>query len=141
MREANEPPRGKGLGRYNRAVMLLASALGLWVVLQAILGSGNGLDFRELAEAAPLLAKGLGLTAYISFVTVLLGSVIAAAFVVGLTTPWRPLNRAVVAWCTAGLVFSRSQKYSSTRWSPWSVSTRGIFCATGGLGWGTASGA
>ncbi len=100
MPEANEPPGGKGPGRYNRAVMLLASALGLWAVLQALLGSGNGIDFRELAEAAPLLAKGLGLTAYISFVTVLLGGVIAAALVAGLTAPWRPLKRAVVAWCT-----------------------------------------
>jgi His/Glu/Gln/Arg/opine family amino acid ABC transporter permease subunit len=47
-----------------------------------------------------LLGKGLALTAFISFVSVLLGSAIATLLLFGLTMPWPALKKALVAWCT-----------------------------------------
>ena len=93
-RDAGQPRR------VNRAVMLFLSALCVWIALQALLGTGYGLDKEELLSAIPMLARGLGLTAYISFLSVLLGSVIALALLVGLTMPWPALKKGLVIWCT-----------------------------------------
>ena len=100
MRESDPPRDARGLRRSNRAVALLVSTLGLWIVLQALLGTGYGPDMGELLAAVPLLGKGLALTAFISFVSVLLGSVIATLLLFGLTMPWPALKKALVAWCT-----------------------------------------
>jgi polar amino acid transport system permease protein len=86
--------------RLNRTVVLLLSALGLWMLLQALLGTGCGPDAADLKVALPLLAKGLALTAYISFVSVALGSIVAMLLLFGLTMPWPVLKRALVLWCT-----------------------------------------
>lgn len=80
--------------------MLFLSALCLWIVLQALLGTGYGPDASALLAAVPLLARGLGLTVFISFFSVLLGSVIALALLFGLTMPWPALKRGLVVWCT-----------------------------------------
>jgi polar amino acid transport system permease protein len=99
MPEPEARPRQSRPWRFNRTVMLFLSALCLWIVLQALLGTGYGPDKDDLIAALPRLARGLGLTAYISFVSVLLGSAIALVLLVGLTMEWPALKRGLVIWC------------------------------------------
>jgi polar amino acid transport system permease protein len=100
MREPAGLRRPKQAGRYSRAIRLGLSALILWLTLEALLGTGSGLTSGELAAAFPLLCKGIGLTIYISFVSVLLGSALAIGLLLGLTAPWRALKNALIGWCT-----------------------------------------
>ena len=74
MAEPRPPAAGAVARRPNRAVMLFLSALVLWFLLQLLLGTGYGPDPGELLAAVPLLGRGLALTAYISFVSLILGS-------------------------------------------------------------------
>ena len=99
MREPQAPPPIGQPRRFNRAVMLVFSAFCLWVVLQALLGGGRGPDFADLLEAAPKLIRGLGLTLYISLVSVLIGSAIALLLLVGLMMPWPAFKKGLVLWC------------------------------------------
>jgi polar amino acid transport system permease protein len=88
------PPR-----RMNRVLMLLLSLLGLWAILQLLLGGADGPDFAGLLEAAPKLLRGLGLTLYISFASVLIGSAIALILLVGLMLPWPAFKKGLEIWC------------------------------------------
>ncbi len=83
MRDGHQPPTPVSPGHFNRAAILLLSVFCLWIVLQALLGTGYGPDFAALREAAPKLIRGLGLTIYISFVSVFIGSAIALGLLVG----------------------------------------------------------
>src|SRR5439155_851827 len=100
MAEPRPPAAGAVARRPNRAVMLFLSALVLWFLLQLLLGTGYGPDPGELLAAVPLLGRGLALTAYISFVSLILGSLFALMLLFGLIMPWPSLNWALVAWCT-----------------------------------------
>jgi len=73
MAEPRPPAAGAVARRPNRAVMLFLSALVLWFLLQLLLGTGYGPDPGELLAAVPLLGRGLALTAYISFVSLISG--------------------------------------------------------------------
>jgi polar amino acid transport system permease protein len=97
---ASPPIRGGASDGYLRAGFLLASAIGAWLLLQALLGS-RGIDAEEFAAATPMLLKGLGLTVYISFASVLLGALLGAVLLLGLLAPWRPVTTAVTIWCMA----------------------------------------
>ena len=99
MRDGAPPVAGTAPRRFNRALVLLISVLCLWMVLQAILGGADGPDFASLFAAAPKLARGFGLTLYISFVSVLIGSAIALLLLVGLMLPWPAFKRGLVLWC------------------------------------------
>ena len=83
-----------------RVGLLLASALGAGLLLQLLLGS-NGIDAADFAAALPLLLKGLGLTVFISVVSVLLGSLLGAGLLVGLLQPWGSLKTGIWAFCIA----------------------------------------
>jgi polar amino acid transport system permease protein len=100
VREPGTTGGGREPRRFNRAIMLLLSALGLWIVLQALLGTGFGPGLDDLRTAMPILTRGLALTAYISLVSLLVGSGIAAALVVGLTMSLPALKKTLVVWCT-----------------------------------------
>ena len=83
----------------NRAAVLALSLLGLWIVLQVLLGGPNGPDFASLLEAAPKLLRGLGLTLYISFASVLIGSGIALILLFGLMLPFPAFRKGLEVWC------------------------------------------
>ena len=83
----------------NRAAMLGLSLLGLWIVLEVLLGGANGPDFASLLEAAPKLLRGLGLTLYISLISVLIGSVIALILLFGLMLPFPAFRKGLEVWC------------------------------------------
>jgi polar amino acid transport system permease protein len=100
MGDARFNPRGEESSGYLRAGLLLASALGVGLLLQALLGS-NGIDAADFAAAAPLLLRGIGLTAFITVVSVLLGSALGAGLLAGLLAPLPPLKAAIRAFCIA----------------------------------------
>ncbi len=85
--------------RLNRPAVLLLSLVALWIVLQVLLGGPGGPDFAGLLDAAPKLLRGLGLTIYISFVSVLVGSGIALVLLVGLMLPWPAFKKGLEIWC------------------------------------------
>jgi len=89
-----------GESGYLRAGILLASALGVWLLLQALLGS-RGIDADELTEAAPALLRGLWLTVLITVVSVACGALLAAGLLAGLLAPWRAPGVAVTGFCMA----------------------------------------
>src|SRR5579871_6730006 len=99
MPEAAPPQTPAAPRRFNRALVLLISVLCLSVVLQALLGGAGGPDFASLLEAGPKLLRGFGLTLYISFVSVLIGSAIALLLLIGLMLPWPAFKRGLVLWC------------------------------------------
>jgi polar amino acid transport system permease protein len=83
-----------------RAGILFASAVGLWLLLQTLLDS-KGIDAGELVAAAPLLLHGLGITIYVSVVSVLLGAILGAALVAGLLSTAPAVRKLVQCWCLA----------------------------------------
>ena len=98
MPEPVPPPGPLAPRRFNRALVLLISVLGLWIVLQAVLGNAGGPDFASLLQAGPKLLRGLGLTLYISFVSVLIGGAIALLLLVGLMLPWPAFKKGLAFW-------------------------------------------
>jgi polar amino acid transport system permease protein len=93
-------PPAPSKDRLPRALLLAASVVALWFILQALLG-GQGVDLDELRSAAPLLAHGLGLTVMITSVSVTLGGFLAAALCLGLSARSGALRGACRAWCMA----------------------------------------
>ena len=98
MPEAPPPPPPAAPRRFNRALVLLISVLGLWIVLQFVLGGSDGPDFASLLAAGPKLLRGLGLTLYISFASVLIGAVIALLLLAGLMLPWPAFKKGLAFW-------------------------------------------
>ena len=98
MPEAVPPLAPPAPRRFNRALVLLISVLGLWIVLQTILGNTGGPDFAGLLAAGPKLLRGLGLTLFISFASVLIGAAIALLLLIGLLLPWPAFKKGLGLW-------------------------------------------
>jgi len=93
-------PRSDGASGYLRVGLLLASAAGVGLLLELLLGS-SGISEEDFAAAAPLLLKGLGLTVFITVTSVLLGAMAGTGLVAGLLQPWPPLKALIRAFCIA----------------------------------------
>jgi len=88
-------------GGYHRAGFLLAGAVAIWLVAQALLGAHGGFDLGDLLAALPLLLQGLGLTIWITAISVLLGAVLGGCVVVALLAKSRLPRMAAQAYCLA----------------------------------------